>query len=314
MTPERQQPTPAAVRRGRGLRTTAGAVVTAAAVAALLAAGAARGGGVAPPPTPGAPLTHEERAELSYAEQILIARCMTAAGFDYQALPVASGEQRDFPYVVDDPGWARRHGYGADLRAAAEQARQAHPHQAYLTSLTEAQRRRYQEVYQGTGQRQLSVQVPGGPRITMDSVSCLATARTALYGDLATWFGASTIAENLRPLVVPAVTADVRYRRALAGWSACVHEHGYVADTPAQLRADTGAPERARAAVEADCAVRTGLGVLARAVHEEHLAAVSREHGDPVRHLRDIQRAALPMARDLITREKEAPCAHCAPR
>lgn len=115
-----------------GLRRRAGQAAAGAVIAALLAAGCHSDG--RPQPVPAAPPvgvrepTAAESALLERAEQLLIRDCMRRRGFDYLVVPgTAQPAYRNFPYVVDDAGWARRHGYGADLQRRRYAAARAEP-------------------------------------------------------------------------------------------------------------------------------------------------------------------------------------------
>ncbi|HET6548930.1 MAG TPA: hypothetical protein VFG79_10760, partial [Solirubrobacter sp.] len=58
---------------------------------------------------------------LERARDELIRDCMRRRGFDYP--PPARGaarRERLHPYVLTDVAWARRHGYGGDVRARVE--------------------------------------------------------------------------------------------------------------------------------------------------------------------------------------------------
>ena len=52
---------------------------------------------------------------LHRASERLMARCMARHGFAYAEQPPPSPREPDFRYVLDDVGWARRHGYGTLL-------------------------------------------------------------------------------------------------------------------------------------------------------------------------------------------------------
>lgn len=73
---------------------------------------------------------------LHLAEQLLIKKCMEKRGYEYwvEERPAADGASR-FPYVVDDPAWAARHGYGTDLYRERQQEALRDPNQRYYRSM-----------------------------------------------------------------------------------------------------------------------------------------------------------------------------------
>ncbi|MGW1927505.1 hypothetical protein ACWCQ0_53925, partial [Streptomyces massasporeus] len=71
--------------------------------------------------------TADDRA-LHDAEQRLLRDCMGRHGFTYRVFPIGDEpESTLFPYVVDDAAWARRHGYGAELRRQRETTAKSDP-------------------------------------------------------------------------------------------------------------------------------------------------------------------------------------------
>ncbi|ELP69722.1 hypothetical protein STRTUCAR8_09058 [Streptomyces turgidiscabies Car8] len=62
--------------------------------------------------------TGTPRETLALAEQLLIKECMEKQGHEYWVEPLRPDDvSTRFPYVVDDPAWARAHGYGTDCGA-----------------------------------------------------------------------------------------------------------------------------------------------------------------------------------------------------
>ncbi|MBB5873652.1 hypothetical protein F4553_007086 [Allocatelliglobosispora scoriae] len=277
-------------------------LVIALGVGTAVAVNAMAAGDPQPSPAIGPALSRDEERLLNYAEDILVGRCMSEHGFRYTARdPATLPDERDFRYVIDDPAWARLHGYGSDIQdsldALAREPGNRDDSPAFQTALI------------GTQQEVLSVTLPTGQTLTADTRSCIATARGRLYGDHPTWFGVSAIATNLSPLVIPRVLADPAYQAAQTAWSTCLRERGITAATPDELRvaagAATGGPAEARrveladATAAADCAVASGFGRVARELDEKYTLEVGRDNRDAVRHHRSMQRAALPRAREI---------------
>lgn len=256
---------------------------------------------------PGPDITLTEQAQLRYAEEILVRNCMRANGFDYfPTPPQEQPDNRPFPYVVDDVAWATRHGYGSDVQRDIERSETTGRNTRYVASLTETQKAAYAVAHMGSQREMLQVKLPTGQIVQTSTTSCLATARTLLYGDYPTWIGVSTLAQNLGPLVQPRVTADKRYAATMNAWAACMKRLGHPAESPQQLResmADVPRQSEVDTAVtEATCAVETGLGTVAAELNEQYTIEVSKQWGDPVRHYRALRKAALPRAADIIRR------------
>ena len=246
-----------------------------------------------------------QAGQLWLAEEILIARCMVAHGFTYVVTSAASADQvPTFPYGIDSVAWARTHGYGfADqARLAAEQ--HDNPNARYAASLPAGQQAAYNATLDGSPDHLLSVTVPNGLAITQSSDGCLADAEARLYGNFAAWFRAETISDNLLPAIQSKVFADVRYRRALAAWSACVRAAGHPAATPDDLRsqaaADGSAVETELAVVDATCNLRTGLAATGQMLDRQLGAPVRARYRSQIQAYQRLRHTALGRAAAVI--------------
>ncbi|MFI6765408.1 hypothetical protein [Streptomyces sp. NPDC050355] len=81
-----------------------------------------------------------------------------------------------------------------------------------------------QEVLFGTGPAEFSVTLATGYTVRAHADGCLAEAHRFLYGDLARWFHAEVVVNNLRPEAEAQLGRDPGYRRALAHRAACPDE------------------------------------------------------------------------------------------
>lgn len=259
-------------------------------------------------PPPGAPVapagwrpSAADRELLVWSEDVIAGQCMRGLDYEYWTSPPArEAAGWPLPYVVDDPAWARLHGYGG-LGAKTTK----NPNRAYVDGLSPARQAQYTEALFGpaSGGR-ITARTPAGQELEVSGTGCLAKARTQLYGDLRVWFAADTVVSNLQSLIGAKVTGDQRYVRGQANWVACVRKAGHRVSTPAQLQAAVpdAQHERAYAEVEATCAVRSGFGTVARALDAEFRTAVEKQYAGPVRTLRGLQHRALETARDLSGR------------
>ncbi|MFC7846375.1 hypothetical protein [Streptomyces sp. NPDC057382] len=283
----------------------------------LLAAGCSGGpaGGRAPEAagtsSTAGPATARERSLLYDAEQELQRRCMRAAGFRFWAVPEDPlPEARDFPYVIDDPAWAKRYGYGSALETRVSRLRAEDPNQVYLRGLPDDRRRAAITALNGTRREGLRAELPGGAVIGHSATGCRAKAWRTLYGDLSAWYAASTLVDNLGALTQQRVTAHPDFTRAAEKWSACMRADGLRYRDPAQARTEFlghhGTRDTARevrvAVREARCARSSGLSSVARRLDRRYGRELRDEHRAEVDLVERLRADALPRARTVLAR------------
>ncbi|MFD0412800.1 hypothetical protein [Streptomyces sp. NPDC127108] len=259
-------------------------------------------------------LSDTERYRLAHAEQALIAACMTGRGQDYRVwLPLSVAESRPVGPVLDDPRWAREHGYGSRIEAKAAKAKRENPNLVHLKSLTGARRTAYLDALTGGPDApEMKVTLPTGATISKKLGGCTAYAEKRLYGDHRTWFTAEKTTTNLTPLYASKLTRAPAYRAAVASWSRCVRTHGYTLASPAAARdrlrtripklpADARFAAEVRLAVtEARCARETRLRQIAQRTEDTLRAALPTRIQREIRTHSRLQRAALDRARDIV--------------
>ncbi len=249
------------------------------------------------------------------AEQLLLRSCMRRAGFDYHPVHTETLDtKREFPYVLDDPAWAERHGYGRAEREREREEARRDPNGLYVRSLPPHRRAQALAAANGPRPSGLLATLPSGGRIQRSDQGCVAGAQRQLYGDLNVWFQTSATVRGLEPVRRARVLADPGYARGLAGWARCMREAGHPYATPGQARSAalsaTAALPRARetalAVAEARCARRTGFGALVQRLDDHHGAALRRRY----RHAIDLQarlrERALPQARAVVATGQES--------
>ncbi|MFI8529549.1 hypothetical protein ACIGMX_04695 [Streptomyces aquilus] len=304
----------AAFRRTRG---TGGPFVTVGVVCVALAAVA---GGIhtftdSPPSSATAAAGHEPREpspqELSLlhdAGQILLRDCMQRRGFEYRPVeenPVP--EAREFPYVLNDVAWARKHGYGTDIQHELSELRKTDVNQRYFRGLPATRRTAALTAANGSRPLTVTARTPDGMVYQRSPKGCQSEADATLYGDLETWFQAKVTADALTELRRVRVTEDPRFAKAVKPWSACMRAAGHPATSPADLRAATGSrtsplprsQEIALAVTEARCAHTSGLAKTARDLDLQYAHRLDRQYQSAVRTYRELQLSALSRARDL---------------
>lgn len=267
----------------------------------------------------GRPLTDAERVVIDEAEELLVAECAEDAGFAYWPAPVASVDDRiSARYVLDDRGWADRHGYGGRLQRAAERGRLADRNVAYQRELPERDRLRYDRVVDGDmGGDLLTVELPGGGgEVRTPKESCRTHAAERLYGDFPRWFRTRKTVEGLTALYVPELMRDRRFTRSLADWSACMraagHDHADPTAAREHVRAATAdlPPEKAHAVevevagAEARCADETGFAETARDLEVEYQEGMTDYRAD-IDAYRRMGVRALAVAREIVAEQAE---------
>ncbi len=256
-----------------------------------------------------APLPGSDDDVLHAAEQIALRDCMARAGFEYQITPPpAVPDQREFPYVIDDVAWARKHGYGSDIQRQLDSIGNNDPNQKYFHGLPEDRRTAALAAANGAKPIGLTAKDPDGIVSTRSDQGCHAEVYRELYGDAQAWFQASTTVNALNGVRVERVTADPKFAAALGPWSACMHTAGYDFKSPTDLRASLPAPdqplpfadEQRMAVAEATCANDSKLAAVAKELDAHYDAELHQEYRGALDTRRRMQQAALPHARDLV--------------
>ncbi|MGW7278055.1 hypothetical protein ACWGIV_07035 [Streptomyces sp. NPDC054844] len=266
----------------------------------------------AEPGTPVRDLTAAEEVEIDRAEEELVRRCMRREGFHYWAGPVAGiAERKAGGYVVDDVEWARRYGYGRSFDVAAEKARRSHPNITYAAALPEKQRVRYSRALDGDFDDTLTVELPSGGSVRTPRTGCYAKARGQLYGDYPTWFRARKTVTSLTPLYVPRILRDKRLVTAVTAWSHCMKDSGKPFESPDDIRRQRAGlikgmsepqarkAESALAVTEAECARKTSLGKIARALEKEYREQALRDYSKEFTTYQRMRMSALARAGNL---------------
>jgi hypothetical protein len=251
-------------------------------------------------------ITEAEARLLDRGEQILLSRCMRRHGLRFWIVPTPKASQTALhPYVVDDIGWARKHGYGRDIERRLARAARADPNRRYFARLSPARRQVALRALNGARPVGLQAHLPSGIVVRRSDSSCTSQAERELYRDLPAWFRANSVTQNLSGPRATRVTVDPRFLRAIRRWAACMRARGHRYSTPLQARAALTRPaasqrsERQVAVAEARCARQTGLSATVERLDRLFGAIVNREFRSEIATARRLQLAALPRARAL---------------
>jgi hypothetical protein len=248
---------------------------------------------------------------LDLGRQILIRDCMRHAGFEYRVTPrPIVPDDREFPYVIDDVGWARKHGYGTDIQRSLDALRLADPNKRYFNGLPAERRSAALAAANGAKPTGMSARDPGGMTMTRSDQGCQTGADRELFGDPQAWFQAEVTVRALEPIRVGRVTADPQFAAAARPWSACMQAGGYPYVSPVDLRDHLPPPEKPlpfadeqrMAVAEATCAVDSGLATTAKTLDARHDALVRQQYQADLDTEQRLRQAALPRARELVRR------------
>lgn len=310
-------------------------LLTAALLSATLA-GCADGTSSAPAAAPGGAGTGRQVSDdaeqtLYRAEQLLIKKCMERSGYEYwvEERPTADGTSL-FPYVVDDPAWAARHGYGTDLYRAQQRKAQRDPNQRYFRSMPADRAPELVGALNGARPEGLSTRLPNGIQVTHSDQGCVAEAQRTLYKDLPAWFRATRVTTSLGGMSASMVLTDKRYLAAVKPWARCMKAKGYAYASPAEARAAATRPDKEwphaeevrLASAEASCARSRAaststadptadpsaasrsddLSTVVKSLDAEYRAELRRRYPGPSADLERLKREALPRARAIVAR------------
>ncbi|MEU5977874.1 hypothetical protein [Streptomyces sp. NPDC047315] len=253
--------------------------------------------------------TRQEKDSLYRAEQLLLRDCMRRHGFVYQPVPKNPvPEAREFPYVVDDVAWARRHGYGSDIDRESARLRDADPNQRYFQNLPPERRAAALEAANGRRPVGLTAKNPDGTTLTRSDQGCRTDAERALYGDVQQLFQARSTAGALPDVRRSRVLADPRFAKATKPWARCMRAAGHPYDTPADLRqklpsSDRPLPRQQEiqlAVAEATCAGTSGLAETAASLDRQYDHELRQRHRADLETGYRLQLAAVPRARSVV--------------
>jgi hypothetical protein len=255
-------------------------------------------------------VTEQEAALLHKAEQLLIKQCMGQRGFKYWIVeenPVP--EFREFPYVLDDVSWARRHGYGTDLERRMQELSSSHPNKQHVTRLPLQQRQAWLAAIHGQhSDEQLKATLPTGGVIRRSARSCISDAEQQLYGDVRTWYRVKKVTVSLKSLQRDSTVSDARFIAAVSRWALCLRDKGYRYLNPTEVRAELHNPEQRKsraewvqlAVTEATCADRTGLAAIARQLDRHYAQKLRDEYPTETLTTLRLELAAVPSARAIV--------------
>lgn len=263
----------------------------------------------AEPAGEGRALTKAERGLLEDAEGLLVRDCMRDRGFEIFLGETSNDadEPRSTPmYGNDDIAYARQHGLGIGDR---EQARDSDPNSRYVDGLSRTEQAEYSVALNGDPtdeEHMVTVDLPGGYRVSYNSESCRSVAKAELYGDFARWTTVETRVNNLSTTYGAKVAENKGYRKVLASWRTCMRDKGQPAESPTELRDQfmkhPEDPETTAAAVaEAQCGKASGLVRVGSDLEARYRAQAYDERPDLIADYQSMSVAGLRLARGLTS-------------
>lgn len=228
--------------------------------------------------------TVEQR--LHYAEEILTHNCMRDAGFKTWIAPLDPvSDDRTFFYGINDVDWAKRNGFGFNIRSLIEKYRSREPNARYFGSLSDTEKERALDAFNGAiGSDEYEVAVPSGGTSTRSKSSCVAIAQGELYGSALEYFRGTEIESDLRTTAINQTLNDPAYAKAIGAWSECMGNRGYQAENPDTFKASytpsdpsrgPSEQERAAAIAEAECVRDTALSDAGQRIQQEKYTFLS---------------------------------------
>lgn len=268
------------------------------------------------------------------AEEALIAECMQARGFPYVPVPVDTEPEQNMAFERVAPGdidAARALGYGiAQAIAQGEQPKTGtDPNAAWVEGLPPEQRSAYFEALQGPAispsdpsvrERVVSLPIPGGGAVSWYRDSCLAEARSQLYGDdyedNELGFGRRELQREL--------ASRIQREPAVAGaadrWRGCMQRRGHQAEHSGEIQKALARDYRAgkltleqlrereiaAATADAECFAEAGVGAARRAAQESVEPKLVAEKQARLAKLKSAQLDALARAEALVAEHEPA--------
>ncbi|ASU84045.1 hypothetical protein CDO52_15725 [Nocardiopsis gilva YIM 90087] len=258
--------------------------------------------------------TPQEEEALAKAEQLLLKECMEDKGFEYWiAIEEPQPETKDHRYVIDDPDWAEKHGYGSELQRERAELREKDPNRVYFESLPEERRADALRAANGPQPVGLRATTPDGMSLDRSDQGCTSQAQRELYGDLPAWFQARVTVDSLPEIRYQRVIGDPRYKEAAKPWAACMSAAGHEYATPLELRDALPPPEAPMpkedevdlATAEARCAVESGFADVVADLDSHYAGELRREYASALAEKRRLQLDALPRAYSVIGENAE---------
>jgi hypothetical protein len=239
------------------------------------------------------------------AEQILIRDCMRRQGFDYWVLPAPPVTvDRLFPYAIDDPEWARAHGFGPTSATSAVTVDR--PNARYVRALPPSRQAAYLAALDGAREDPATtLTLPNGAGVVGHSTAgCTAQAEQELYGAFDAWFRARTLTDYLIALIQAEVVKAQAYAQVVSAWAACMRRGGLPFKSVPDARnafLGTGrsspSPSEVDAAVsEAKCARSSNVTQVARTIDHHVRVGLPKEYQTALATYEQLWRVALTRA------------------
>ena len=261
-------------------------------------------------------------AEVDNAYQVLVDRCMQAKGLAYFPTFLTAADLSRPQQVPGVPGAAigmaarEADGYGfysQAVQAAASPSggQSAGQEETYADSLTGPVGRRYRLTLDGPYSQRISVNLPGGGSVSIQTGGCLGAAARRLYGSVGNYVQATTGSSLLYDELYGAVVSDPRFSAVVARWSSCMTSHGFKYRTPDDLWNGLGTRIHQRptpaardleikvAVADYRCAATVKLVPTARRLQNEHAQYLSRSLAQALALVTKVDANAAKLAKSL---------------
>ncbi|MCD0452616.1 hypothetical protein LO762_26035 [Actinocorallia sp. API 0066] len=247
------------------------------------------------------------------AQEELIRRCMTKAGFTYVKSPSPTGDVAPTmgvePYgqsVAD----AKRHGYPKDP-VNDRPATETDPGNGGLSASDKA---KWHAAYFGDGSSSVEIELPNGESVGTNANGCLAEARATLYGSVELEIRVVNFAGMLPIVAQRQIRVDPALKTLNDAWAACVKAKGLgefadpeAARVKAKEFASQGTPAEARkkeitlAVADAECEAETDYAPKRRTLEDRYYTVALQKYQGPVTEIISANKHALTKAKQILS-------------
>ncbi|MDX6742004.1 hypothetical protein [Actinocorallia sp. A-T 12471] len=247
------------------------------------------------------------------AQEELVRRCMTKAGFTYIKSPSPTSDVA--PTMTVEPygqpvAEAKRHGYPKDP-ANDKIATETDPGNGGLSASDQA---KWQAAYFGDDSAAVQVDLPNGESIGVNGNGCLAEAKATLYGSVELEIRVVNFAGTLPLEAQRQIRADPTLKTLNATWAACVKAKG-LGDFPDPETARTKATEFttqttpadahkkeiALAVADAECETETDYAPQRRTLEDRYYTTALHMYEGPITELLTTNKHALLKAKHVLS-------------
>lgn len=161
-----------------------------------------------------------DRDVIQRAEQVLIGRCMAAAGFEYTPVEQLPARWRQLTQPLSVQA-ASESGYASLTEPLTGPSAEAN--EKYVASLSPADQQRYSAAISGTAGDRVELTDAAGTTMTINTTGCTRQADRDLFGDAVKWAELSLSFSDIRSVSAD----DAALKHVTQQWSSCMEGRDY---------------------------------------------------------------------------------------